>query len=556
MLSVFAQMSVCRRCGGCKTTPRGQFFYSVEGLVIRMRNFASIWSQLSNVKRATLVGAVAATIAAMGMIATAVRTPDMALLYAGLDPTAAGDVIVALERMDVPAEVRGNAIYVPINQRDNVRLTLAREGLPAKNQAGYELLDELSGFATTSEMFDAAYWRAKEGELARTILSVPGVRSARVHIGNAKRSAFDRSADARSAVVTVRMSRGPLQKQQALSIRYLVAMSISGLPQEKVAVIDAERGVVLRPGDASPEAAAISTANDREKQLVDRLTKLIEARVGPGAARVSVALELDMEREAFSERVLDPDSRVTKGRETTDISQNSSGTAGAVSVASNLPDGDADASQRSASKRTEARERIDYEFSEVRREREKAPGSIKRLSVAVLVDAVREVDANGNVTRTERSAEEINALRQLVESAIGFDEARGDVVTVETLAFQEVGEAGSLVEASPVSRFLEKHIMSIVKILIPAIVTIILGLFVVKPLLSEQQAPPAVEDEEDDMDDFAPAIVDFGTMDDFGGGDFDLSQDSLEKLKEIAADKQDETAALIKSWLEREGEPA
>ena len=75
-----------------------------------MRNFASIWSQLSNVKRATLVGAVAATIAAMGMIATAVRTPDMALLYAGLDPTAAGDVIVALERMDVPAEVRGNAI--------------------------------------------------------------------------------------------------------------------------------------------------------------------------------------------------------------------------------------------------------------------------------------------------------------------------------------------------------------------------------------------------------------------------------------------------------------
>ena len=143
-----------------------------------------------------------------------------------------------------------------------------------------------------------------------------------------------------------------------------------------------------------------------------------------------------------------------------------------------------------------------------------------------------------------------------MESAIGFDEARGDVVTVETLAFQEVGEAGSLVEASPVSRFLEKHIMSIVKILIPAIVTIILGLFVVKPLLSEQQAPPAVEDEEDDMDDFAPAIVDFGTMDDFGGGDFDLSQDSLEKLKEIAADKQDETAALIKSWLEREGEPA
>ncbi len=504
-----------------------------------------------------LLGAVAATLTALGFSIFQARTPEMSLLYAGLEPAVAGDVMMALERMDVDAETRGDAIYVPRPKRDNVRMALAREGLPAKSQAGYELLDGLSGFATTSEMFDAAYWRAKEGELARTILSVPGVRSARVHIGAAKRTSFDASADANSAVVTVRMGRGPLGKPQALSIRYLVSLAIAGLPEEKVAVIDAEAGVVLRPGDGAAEAEAIGMANEREREMERRLTSLLEARVGPGAARVSVALELDMEREAMSERILDPDSRVTTGRETTDITQNSSGLAGAVTVASNLPDGDAGGGQQSQSQRNEARERIDYEFSEVRREREKSPGSVKRVSVAVLVDAVREVGADGATVTTPRTPEEIESLRQLVESAIGFDDARGDVVTVEAMTFQGAA-AGAGVEAagSPAGQLVQDNVMGLVKVLIPSLVTLILGLFVVRPLLSQTSSTAlAVAEEEDEADNFMPATVDFAPMDDMGG-EIEGPEDSLDKLKEIASDKQEETAALIKTWLDRAEEPA
>ncbi|MEO1014241.1 MAG: flagellar basal-body MS-ring/collar protein FliF [Pseudomonadota bacterium] len=523
---------------------------------LSMQNLLAIWSGLSASRRAMLIGAVAATLTALGVSVFAARTPEMSLLYAGLEPAVAGDVMMALERMDIDAETRGDAIFVPRPMRDNVRMSLAREGLPAKSQAGYELLDGLSGFATTSEMFDAAYWRAKEGELARTILSVPGVRSARVHIGAAKRSSFDASGDANSAVVTVRMGRGPLNKQQALSIRYLVSLAIAGLPEEKVAVIDAEAGVVLRPGDGAPEAEAMSMANDRERELERRLTSLLEARVGPGAARVSVALELDMEREAMTERILDPESRVTTGRETTDITQNASGAAGAVTVASNLPDGDANGGNQSQSQRNEARERIDYEFSEVRREREKSPGSVKRVSVAVLVDAVREIGGDGAVTTTPRTDEEIESLRQLVESAIGFDEARGDVVTVEAMAFQDLGAGGAEATGSPVGQFLQDNIMSVIKVLIPAIVTLVLGLFVVRPLLSQTSATSgAAADDEEDTDSFMPATVDFAPMDDIGG-EIEGPDDSLDKLKEIAADKQEETAALIKTWLERAEEPA
>ncbi|MBI1393840.1 MAG: flagellar M-ring protein FliF [Alphaproteobacteria bacterium] len=518
-----------------------------------MENFLTIWSNLSASRRALLLGAIAATMTAFGVSMFSARNPQMSLLYAGLDPQTSGEVLMALERLDVTSEARGDAIFVPTSKRDSVRLSLAREGLPAKNQAGYELLDELSGFSTTSEMFDAAYWRAKEGELARTILSVPGVRSARVHIGAAKRTSFDANKDANSAVVTVSMARGPLTKQQALAVRYLVSLAVAGLPEEKVAVIDAERGVVLRPGDGAPEAEALSMAAERERELEARLTSLIEARVGAGSARVSVALELDMEREALSERILDPESRVTTGRETTDITQNSSGTVGAVTVASNLPDGDAGSDQRSSSQRNEARERIDYEFSEVRREREKRPGAVKRLSVAVLVDAVRETDPDGVVSTTARSEEEIESLRLLVESAIGFNEARGDVVTVETLEFQAPVDSGPLVTASPINQFLANNAAGVIKVLIPSLVTLLIGLFVIKPVLSQGAAPRPAELAKTDA--LPTASISYAPAAE-ATPEIEAPQDSMDKLKEIAAAKQEETASLLKSWLDRAEEPA
>ncbi|MEM6413886.1 MAG: flagellar basal-body MS-ring/collar protein FliF [Pseudomonadota bacterium] len=522
-----------------------------------MNGLLAVWNGLDASRRLALVGAVVATVTALTYMANAVRTPHMALLYAGLEPGVAGEVITALERMNIASQVDGDAIYVPQNVRDSVRMALARDGLPAQSQAGYELLDQLNGFSTTSEMFDAAYWRAKEGELGRTILSVPGVRTARVHIGAAKRNPFDAKADANSAVVTVNMGRGPLGKQQALSIRYLVALAISGLPAEKVAVIDAERGVVLRPGDGAPEAEAMTMANDRERDMERRLRQLLEARVGAGAARVSVSLELDMESEAMSERILDPDSRVTRGRETTDVTQNSSGSSSGVTVASNLPEGDASSGNNSSSQRNEARERIDYDFSEITRQKQKTPGAIKKVSVAVLVDAVRSVADDGTINREARSKAEINSLRELVQSAIGFDEARGDVVTVETLEFQELPDEGVTVEASPFMRFIENNIMGLIKIIIPSIVTLILGLFVVKPLVASAQnnsagsSSSANEEEED----FLPPPMEFAPMEDMTA-ELEGPQDSLEKLKEIAADKQEETAALIKTWLDREEEPA
>ncbi|MEY4306055.1 MAG: flagellar M-ring protein FliF, partial [Pseudomonadota bacterium] len=146
-----------------------------------MQNLIQLWQGLDGKKRAIVAGATMAVFLAVLAIAQFAGKPGMSLLYAGLQGAAAGDVVAALEQEGVTFEVRGDSIYVDSTRRDSLRMVLAGQGLPANSGTGYELLDGLSGFGTTSQMFDAAYWRAKEGEIARTILANPLIRAARVH---------------------------------------------------------------------------------------------------------------------------------------------------------------------------------------------------------------------------------------------------------------------------------------------------------------------------------------------------------------------------------------
>lgn len=149
-----------------------------------MQPLIALWSSLSIRQRLTAIFSTLAVFAAILMIARLAAAPSMALLYNGLEPGAAGEVVRALEQRGVAHDVRAGAIYVDSKERDQLRLTLASEGLPANGTKGYELLDSLSGFGTTAQMFDAAYWRAKEGELARTIAGSSQITSARAHFAD------------------------------------------------------------------------------------------------------------------------------------------------------------------------------------------------------------------------------------------------------------------------------------------------------------------------------------------------------------------------------------
>ncbi|HAW47379.1 MAG TPA: flagellar M-ring protein FliF, partial [Roseovarius sp.] len=261
-----------------------------------MQQILGLWNALDTRRRVIVAVATLGMFAAVLGLARLAATPAMSLLYAGLDAPAAGEVIAALERRGVGHEVHGDAIFVPAPERDGLRMMLAGEGLPASSTKGYELLDGLSGFGTTSQMFDAAYWRAKEGELARTILAHPAISAARVHLASTGTNPFQRDIR-HSASVSVTTGGQGLTPRHARALQFLVASAVAGLAPEDVAIIDSEGGLI-----GAAEDSPATTSDARAEALRLRALRLLEARVGPGSAVVEVTLETETRSESVHER--------------------------------------------------------------------------------------------------------------------------------------------------------------------------------------------------------------------------------------------------------------
>jgi flagellar M-ring protein FliF len=504
--------------------------------------------------------------AAVLILARAASAPDLALLYSGLEPAAAGDVVAALDAQGAAYEVRGTAIYVDASARDALRLALAGEGLPANGTQGYELLDSLSGFGTTSQMFDAAYWRAKEGELARTIASSRQIASARVHIAAGGARPFARSEKV-TAAVTVTMAAGALSASNATALRYLVASSVPGLLPEDVTIIDSTGGIVAGGIDAL--GAGEGQTADRAEMLRRNAQRILEARVGVGNALVEVSLETITESELITERRFDPEGRVAISTETEERSNSATDTSpSAVTVASNLPDGDAAGSERrSNSNGTETRERTNFEVSETQREVTRGPGDIRRLSVAVLVDGIRTIDETGAETWTPRAESELADLSELVASAVGLVPDRGDTITIKSLEFEPIPEAGTVATAGSLD-LSGLDTMTLVQTGVLAIVALLLGLFVLRPiLLAPAPARPAIAGAglpyalPNPATASAPSMALTGEIADgidlppdlpvvSRGGQLVGGEDAVARLRRMIEDRQDETVALLRSWMD------
>ncbi len=536
-----------------------------------MNGLLSTLNSLSTGKKIALVGSVLLTVVAMLYIAQLSRQKDLALLYSGLEGRAAGDVITQLDQMGVASEIRGTAVYVDRDQRDRVRMMLAASGLPASGQQGYELLDGLSGFGTTAEMFDAAYWRAKEGELARTLVAAPDIAQARVHIGTPRRQSFTTNRARPTASVTLTGAAGPVSRTNAMSARYLVSLAVPGLDANQVAVIDAANGVVLRPGEDGSGGESFADA-ERALKMKEEVVALLAARVGEGRARVSVNVETTRESETISRRIIDPESRALREARTVEMAETGEGGGASTTVASNLPDGDAAGGDRSSS-RDENRQTEVFDYTETREEVLRPAGAVKRISVAVLLDEIRTVAGDGTVTFAPRERDEMRKLETLVKSAVGFDEARGDVVTVESISFAEVPQEGTSVSAADASpSFVQTNMMQLVQMGVLGLVALILGLFVVRPVLMANRqagAATALENEEDaalSAIDVTPQSAAMDDLDIDGGemasGEMDFSggmglegpasggSNALELLRDAVDSRGDESADVIRGWLE------
>ena len=404
-------------------------------------------ARLGYAKLGAMAAVGAATLALLFWISS-LPLESRSLLYSGLDPAEAAKIGQRLDELKVPFDVKGDGatIMVPASQVARARMELAASGLPHQGGAGYELLDQQSPMNMTSFMQRIQRLRALEGELARTIVTLSGVRTARVHIVLPERETFARDTPKATASVAVTMNgAGRLSASQAAAIRLLVSGAVPGMAGESVSVLDPS-GVVIAADDS--EAAASSRIGElkgaREQELRRAVTELLEPLVGHDKLRVAASVELDASREVSHEEKFDPLSQIERSKQiqVDQDATNETKNQEAVSVGQNLPNS-APAQPGEPGKTSTNNSRngqtINYEINSVRSERVREAGELKRMTIAVVVDGT--VDDKGKYQ--PRSQEELGRLSDLIQAAVGFDVNRGDRVTVETMHFMPDAALGT-----------------------------------------------------------------------------------------------------------------
>lgn len=359
--------------------------------------------------------------------------PDMVPLFTNMDTKDAGEVREKLKEMKVAHEIGGNgtAILVPAKDVYKIRLDLASQGLPRGNK-GFEIFEQ-NKFGATDFQNKVNLIQALQGELTRTIEQMEEVEKARVHIVLPEDSLYKKNEKPATASVMLKLRPGAqLNKQQVKGIVNLVAHSIQGLKPENVTIIDSS-GHVLNDSDSNELAAGTGTFTQLEmtRKVQDDLQKsvqsLLEQVLGPGKAVARVSAELNFDQRTVDRQTFEPvvDDRGII-RSSQENSENYRGTSqapgGPAGTTSNIP-GYVTNNNNNAQSNYEKKEVTrNYEINETKEKVTATPGSIRRLTVAVLVDA----DVNRN---------QQDSIMRTVSSAIGLNPTRGDVISVESIPF-------------------------------------------------------------------------------------------------------------------------
>lgn len=427
---------------------------------------------------------------------------DYMLLFADMEPEAANEVVARLKTQKIPytLDQGGRSIRVPSNRVDELRLEFAGQGLPASGRIGFEIFDR-TAFGATEFLEQVNYRRALEGEIGRTISTIAEVSGARVHIAPAKESLFGAEAQPAKASVILKLKNAnrPLSAATVHGISSLVAASIEGLRPESVVIVDTYGRPLSRPadGDDGPmDAVQLERQQRVERDLTTKVVNLLDAVVGPERVRVNVSARLNAQTQEETEERWDPNAAVVRSRQTSaDGVTPAPGTNGLAGARGNLP-GPVPAGATTPATPTpqvvpaamnaaRTAETTNYEISKVTRHTVRPRGEVARLSVAVIVDDEPVVgkDKSGNVTRSTRPRQpaELQKIQGIVAAAVGIDTTRGDVLTVENVAF-----GVNQVEEPVPPTFFERNrdtLSETGRVLAVILMALLAFLFVVRPLM-------------------------------------------------------------------------
>ena len=523
-----------------------------------LEQFRRLWSQFGAAQRLTLTLAAVGILVAMIALVRWAQNPEMKLLYGRLGEKEAGEVIAALEAQGVKHQLgaSGGSIYVPSESVHRIRMDLAAKGIPGGEGVGFEIFDR-SNFGISDFVQRTNFTRALQGELARTIGQLNGVRSARVMVVTPENRLLVKSPDSRpTASVFVDTGGGTLAVDAVASIRSLVANAVEGLRIDEVAVIDNRGNVLSEELKSDPLLGTASSQIKFRKSVEDYLSTKVETMLskvlGAGKVVVRVSAEIDTAVVSTVDEKYDPDSQVARTEtltEDTSLTTEHEDTSGAAGVAANTPGAIGASATSGPQKNSEDNRKSktqNYELNKTITNTQKSPGAIKQLTAAVFV-AQRPSAVAGEASPAVRSPAELDSLRQMVVNALGVQAATpADLARIVSL--QEVTFETAAVE-SPIS---PERVLSYVESVRPLLTVLLAGgifYFFIRMLRrtkAEEGRFQLLETDEQKLLD--------GKRVTSGSG---RELVSPEMLNDLIRQKPDNVAAALRGWLaQKEQKPS
>ncbi len=516
-----------------------------------MDQLKQFWASRNGRQRAFLLGGAGATAVLLVLFVRLIGTPDYKPLFTGLEPADAQALTAKLDAQGIPHQTSpdGKTISVPADKLDAARMQTAADGEPRSGRMGFELFDKMSWGQTE---FDekVTYQRALEGELERSIETLSDVEQARVHLVMPTDSVFlDRQRGAKASVV-LKLRRGTLSKDAALAISRLVSGAVDELQPEDVSIVDADSDRSLN--------TAQDTA-DGSTDLSNRLISTLEPIVGTGKIRASVNVQYDQGTTDESQEKYDPTvSAVLSDQKSEDNSNGGAVSSGVPGTTSNIPTTDKQSKPTppQAATQTSKTETAQYGVNKTIVHTITPAGRVERITAAILVDdaIIRNVQ-KGKVTytRRKRTQQELEQIKELAEAAIGFDEKRGDTISVENLSFD--GDAADLdVPAPTLATQVEKTVSNYSSALRPVsllVLFVLAYLFLIRPVQKHAFAPGALPAGGEPLlaaahqEALPGAVAELGT-DSVRAAQ--LKQETVELIKQKPAN----TARALQAWMREE----
>src|SRR6202166_35408 len=485
----------------------------------------SLLETIPGLKQVGLLAGVAAAVAAAIWLVLWSQGQNYTVLYGQLSDRESGQVMDALTAAGIEFKLNpSGAVSVPESKVQEARIRLASQGLPQSDSMGIEMIQKESALGNSTMMENARYQSVLETELARTIIKVQGVQSARVHLALPKPSVFLRDSHKATASVMLQLYPGRrLEPGQVAAIVHLVASSVPELAPSDVTLVD-QAGTLLNSPDENAEQAAttrqFAATRKLEQSYQQRILELLEPMIGAGRVRATVTADMDFTVTEETHENYDPQKTAVRSEQTSNeqrkggdgaegipgaLSNQPPGTSGARAIPGAATPGNpapgaaqstaAGSGPSSTAQRSTRNFEVDRTLSYVKQ----PVGVLKRLSVGVVLDDWQKTDADGKVTTAPMSDTDIKRFTQLVRESIGLKEDRGDQLNVLNQAFRSSGPLGP-VESLPLWQ--TPWITQLAKQIVGAALVLVVAFLVLRPLMKSltKSAPRITAGADADLD--------------------------------------------------------